>query len=592
MDVQGCSFVAVFDSLRTTKGYIQMKGRARQRNAKFCLFRDEADKAKSQISLLAAQEVEQRVNSFIESKSRSRVSEGSKHIMTTATAGSSGIAHASAKGLVHRYALSVPIDRSSRKSQESLMMYLPTFNNNTLVLPSHLPNSIRVVNLPDEYCHRPRKDRHQLLSLMACVRLHSLGLLNERLLPLTRNDMYSKITKSVKLPTLESVPAGCYPSETLVPGNFFLYPVFQNCRKFEETEAQLKSRGHSLAVVSTMELHGATPSKIFHHSFFGSISLSLGAAQAITCSSDQIKILSNTFILLMNERWRKRSRQQPFSMSSDRRGDGAVSPYLVGIISDSGVLDWDMMEGLIAEGRRSKQERKEAVVNASTTNMLGAPRRWTTLYNETASYLTYGPSGETCGAAFRHKHEYATYHEYYSKVYGAVLPMESPLFDGTRVWTLPSAFTDSSFTEEAGAGETQTELPSVKLPQMACMELPLANAHIYLLTLLLPQMVFLFERHLTAQAFLDFCEKRFPTFSNLLPSIPINEVMAALTTKSCLLDSNYEKLEWFGDAVLKMVQTDCLLKSTDLRKWIKFLHEGHLTKLRSGKFTRFSSLSS
>ena len=35
VDVQACSCVVSFDSLRSTKGYIQMKGRARQNNAKF-----------------------------------------------------------------------------------------------------------------------------------------------------------------------------------------------------------------------------------------------------------------------------------------------------------------------------------------------------------------------------------------------------------------------------------------------------------------------------------------------------------------------------------------------------------------------------
>lgn len=32
VDVESCSFVIAFDSIKTTKNYIQMKGRARQTN--------------------------------------------------------------------------------------------------------------------------------------------------------------------------------------------------------------------------------------------------------------------------------------------------------------------------------------------------------------------------------------------------------------------------------------------------------------------------------------------------------------------------------------------------------------------------------
>lgn len=43
----------------------------------------------------------------------------------------------------------------------------------------------------------------------------------------------------------------------------------------------------------------------------------------------------------------------------------------------------------------------------------------------------------------------------------------------------------------------------------------------------------------------------------------------------------------FGDAVLKMIQTESLLKSTELRDWLKFLHEGDLSTIRQGKRKMF-----
>jgi dsRNA-specific ribonuclease len=59
--------------------------------------------------------------------------------------------------------------------------------------------------------------------------------------------------------------------------------------------------------------------------------------------------------------------------------------------------------------------------------------------------------------------------------------------------------------------------------------------------------------------------------------------MEALTAKSCSLPFNYDRLEYLGDAVLKLIQTDSLLYSTNerLTQWLKCLHEGDLSALRS-----------
>ena len=49
------------------------------------------------------------------------------------------------------------------------------------------------------------------------------------------------------------------------------------------------------------------------------------------------------------------------------------------------------------------------------------------------------------------------------------------------------------------------------------------------------------------------------------------------------MDISYDRLEYLGDAVLKLLQTDALINSKDekLRQWIHCLHEGDLTALRS-----------
>lgn len=128
------------------------------------------------------------------------------------------------------------------------------------------------------------------------------------------------------------------------------------------------------------------------------------------------------------------------------------------------------------------------------------------------------------------------------------------------------------------------ELLSVKLSQEACLEPPLANTHIFLLCCMLPQFLFVYERYQNTSAFIQHCCIHLPTLGGLLSKIPLDKVAVCLTSRSCSFSDSYEKLEFFGDAVLKMVQTDTLIKSSELRQWTGFLHEGDLSTLRSGEF--------
>jgi dsRNA-specific ribonuclease len=275
---------------------------------------------------------------------------------------------------------------------------------------------------------------------------------------------------------------------------------------------------------------------------------------------------------------------------------GVVAPYLIGIVSSSGQLDWDFMKNLLCESSRSEEERTGAVFSASPNEKLPEPRLWSPLYDEHVTYIAYGPSGETCEAAFPHEKEGVTsYHDYFVKHRGYDVPKESLLFDVQRLWALPSNFPVLEEDEESGPYNspvakttesrynTCTELASVKLAQGACFEPLVANAHVALLCSLLPQFLFFFERLLVTKSFINHCVLHIPTLGQCVTSLPVEKVSNALTAKSCSLEDSYDKLEWFGDAILKLVQTDSLMKSVELRQWIAFLHEGDLSTLRSGK---------
>lgn len=65
VDVQACSFVAVFDDLQTIKSYIQMKGRARMEGAKFFVLQTRCPDEKSYLSLEDAKAIDLRVRRYI-----------------------------------------------------------------------------------------------------------------------------------------------------------------------------------------------------------------------------------------------------------------------------------------------------------------------------------------------------------------------------------------------------------------------------------------------------------------------------------------------------------------------------------------------
>jgi hypothetical protein len=379
----------------------------------------------------------------------------------------------------------------------------------------------------------------------------------------------------------------------------YVIPLKQSSPTFSRFENVLKGRGHTLALVTFEPISVSIPAFKMRHSEFGVVTSSFGETSVVECSQEQRRILSQIFILLLNERWRRRSRNMFFRFLERQEYSGSILPYLLGILSSEGHLDWDFMNGLLMEGARSKEERTDAVLKRSGTEPLTEPRLWAPLYDEPISYIAFGPSGESCTSIFPHEKEgVTTYQDYFLKYRKCELPSNSPLFDVQRLWSLPSnlPILQDGKDEIAASPTIKTttakynicgELASVKLAQPACLEPPLANAHVALLCSMLPQFLFVYERYLNTKAFIDYCLLHLPTLGESLSKLPIEKVATAITAKSCSLDDCYEKLEWFGDAVLKLVQTDALLKSIELRQWIRFLHEGDLSTLRSGEFARF-----
>lgn len=614
--------VVAFDSIRSTKSYVQMKGRARNQNAKFFVFQDGADSGKATVSLESARNMEGRIRSFIASTTRhaeeismdsveeiSQPSRLSDEILRTlepeVTAVHQGFYKGnygtvdiqSAKALLTRYCLSIPLDPQVRLSREALMLHMPDFRDNTLVLPSHLPRNIRVITVPVEYMDKPKRDKQRILSLMACVRLHRNGLLNDRLLPLSQKDFHSHIIRATKreFPPIKPL---ALPLELLFDTHrssrtIFVRTITFDGELFLHAERLMKGEGHKFALITVADPLLNLPSFSMDHKEFGMVQVHYGDSIPKTCDDEQFQVLRDFFLLVMDERWRRSSRQKPFKLCDKEEFTSVIMPYLLGLLGRDNQLDWDFMKHLLIESRRTDDERTAAVQCLSKEHGLAKPRLWIGTIDEHTKYVAYGPAGETVTAPFPvEKPGISTYQDYFEQVRGTVIASDVYLFDVQRYWALPSSFSSLSASDPeyeptikvADCRYTMCDqLSAIKIPQSVAKEARIANAHIGLLSCFLPQAAFVFERYLSGQAFFRFCEINLPKLGSYLGQLPMETVATALTSKSCGMDVSYEKLEWFGDAVLKVIQTESLLKSIELKEWIQFLHEGDLSILRQGK---------
>jgi hypothetical protein len=124
----------------------------------------------------------------------------------------------------------------------------------------------------------------------------------------------------------------------------------------------------------------------------------------------------------------------------------------------------------------------------------------------------------------------------------------------------------------------------VLLPIDACTETEVADTYMALLCAVLPQFLYHIDCNLIADAFRRHCGANLPCLGRYLERVPRSSIVEALSAKSARLEKSYDRFEWLGDAVLKILQTDALLQTPELRQWVQCLHEGDLTKLRSGKY--------
>jgi len=618
VDVPACSFVIVFDGLKTTKGYIQMKGRARQKKAKLFVFSNiNQHGTKPPVCLEDAREAESLVGEYFKSrKSREYTSKatpcripngvmlpGEKealfYLEYSSKYGQVNIK--SAKSLLNLYCQSIPIDSYSRSLRELLDVHMPRYSDYELVLPAHLPAEKRTVRLPEIYHEKGKKFRHSALALMACVRLHKLNLLNDRLLPLIGKDMYQRLLSQTvsKFPEpIEISKNLCLPSSDEDMKTVFMYPLVQRGDVFCQNDNVLQpSRKRRLSILVPARLP-EIPRFCFAHAELGEVLCEMEEVIELDVSYSDWRICTQFFLTIMHGRWRRRTSHVYFSYKDDY-GLGEVNPpCFVGAIDDENNLDLNYMKAIIADYERTDEERRESASNAGH---MSQPRIWAPLYSPNSSYIAFGPSHLNCNAEFpSDRKNYNSYADYIERNYNVVLNPTSHLFVSQRLWVLPNKMVElergikgnkrkrhekTSKQKPLNEGEeAQLDgLDAVLMPQEACMEARISDPALFLHLVFLPAFLYHLERRLVGHEFVLHCKENLPFLKTYLSSenISMEDILEALTAKSCTLKLSYDRLEYIGDAVLKLAQTDALLNSTQLRDWVSCLHEGHLTALRS-----------
>jgi dsRNA-specific ribonuclease len=602
-----------------------MKGRARQTSATFVVLQSEAEMRKGKFSLDSAQCLERRIHDFIEQ----RETVNSEDLSNVAVPGSflrsndslaenelraiqAGIYTAkhgsvdlfAAKGLLNKYAMAIPIDPSSRTTRESFLMNMPVYDNYRLMLPSHLPAEIRLVCLPEAYHKASTTERHQMLALMACVRLHGLRLLSDRLLPLTRNDLHDELLRVTKK-EISVLSTNSLQINVLFQSDqreVYLYPILQTGSRFQDNQRVLLGHNRGLALISIKSIPTDIPAMSFPHGQLGEITCSLDLLQTKRLTISEWEECALFYATLFNGRWRRRTGNAHYKPINRSEAQGIIPPYIIGCLSSQGDLDWTHMRQVITEGARTDEELMKA---ASKFTGREAPRMWSPLYDANVSYIAYGPSDLECSATFPDDIEgVETFQDYFTTQRGYKVQKETRLFVAQRLWYLQREALSSrklrlsredkrkkeDFTERA---EEQTppkhdyavcaNLGTVLLPIDACMETEVADAYMALLCAVLPQFLYHIDCNLIADALRRHCLANLPCLGRCLERVPRSCIVEALSTKSARLETSYDRLEWLGDAVLKILQTDALLQTPELRQWVQCLHEGDLTKLRSGK---------
>lgn len=274
---------------------------------------------------------------------------------------------------------------------------------------------------------------------MACVRLHKLNLLNDRLLPLMGKDMYQKLLSQTVSEFSEPIDIRknlCLPSSDEDLKTIFMYPLIQKGGVFCQNDDFLQPlRKRRLSIIVPTPLP-EIPRFCFAHAELGEVRCEMEEVVELEISSSDWTVCTQFFLSIMQGRWRRRTSRVHFSYKYDYGLGEVTPPCFVGAIDDDNNLDMSYMKTIIADYERTDEERRESTRNDGN---MPRPRIWAPLYSPNSSYITFGPSHLNCDAKFPSDGKnYNSYADYMESTHDTRLNPTGRLFVSQRLWVLPN----------------------------------------------------------------------------------------------------------------------------------------------------------
>ena len=442
---------------------------------------------------------------------------------------------------------------------------------------------MRLIVLPSTYCTKSKKKNECLLALIACARLHKLKLLDDQFLPSTTKQVESAhiVSCLTKMNVISVPPRPVTPKEVM---KAFVYPLIQSGPVFDQHDSVLKGNKRSLCLLSQQPFRSGL--SIDRSNFeIGSVECKFGRMQEIDIDPTQWSKCQEFYSILMNFRCRgKRSSLLRLTKTNEL---SHFPTFTIACVIEDGTLDWPRIDRVISDYHRNDSQRRDA----ARGGVGNSPKLWMTNYDtgRRTIYMALN-SHETikCGSPFP-GNKFSSFKEYFSQKRGVNLDVENPMFTAHHLYGKVSkqlsrrnmAMEEDSLVKD---DERCAGLSVLFLPSEVAMEAPVSDAALYLHMIFLPEILYELERTETVMAFVAYCTDFMPVLGNYLDNVDATEIMEVMTARTCAKPISYDRIEYLGDAVLKLLQTDSLMyaEDEDLKEWLDSLEEGGLTIIRSG----------
>ena len=261
------------------------------------------------------------------------------------------------------------MDTVSRSSRQALLLHMPIYDGYRLTLPAHLPSDVRSVSLPEQFRNSKTKKNEiqNMLALMACVRLHKLNLLSDRLLPLKRTDMQTRLLSVAlrKLPTVVACETKEEPPSAIESSKMFhLYKVNQSGVLFDQHRDALKHSNESLGLITFSPLMDIPPFK-FRHTELSHIDVEIEKLSSdVVITKEEWDLCAKFYTILMDARWRRKTGKYLFRFNFDKATPAIFKHYVV-VCLTSNKIDWKRMLNVLTDhDLNDDQRKKKAMANA------------------------------------------------------------------------------------------------------------------------------------------------------------------------------------------------------------------------------------